>query len=107
MARQKLTKTSVEAIAPGPQDVVVWDTTLPGFGVRVKPTGVRSYIVQYRNRESGASKRLTIGQHGSLLTLEQAKKQARGASGRSHARQGSSRGTPDQTYRADHSRHGN
>jgi integrase len=78
MARQKLTKTSVEAIAPGPEDVVVWDLTLPGFGLRVKPTGVRSYIVQHRNRESGASKRLTIGQHGSLLTLEQAKKQARG-----------------------------
>jgi integrase len=78
MARQKLTKTSVEAIAPGPEDMVVWDIALPGFGLRVKPTGVRSYIVQYRNRESGTSKRLTIGQHGSLLTLDQAKKQARG-----------------------------
>ena len=77
MARQKLSKTAVEAITPGPEDIVVWDSALPGFGVRVKPTGVRSYIVQYRNRETGASKRLTIGQHGPLLTFEQARKQAR------------------------------
>src|SRR5215212_2083058 len=77
MARQKLSKTAVEAITPGKEDIVIWDAALPGFGVRVKPTGVRSYIVQYRNRETGASKRMTIGQHGPLLTFEQAKKQAR------------------------------
>jgi integrase len=55
----------------------VWDNTLPGFGVRVKPSGVRSYIIQYRNRNTSTSRRLTIGQHGPLLTLDQAKKQAR------------------------------
>jgi integrase len=77
MARQKLTKTSVEAIVPGPEDLVVWDAALPGFGVRVKPTGIRSYIVQYRNRETGASKRMTIGQHGPRLTFDQAKRRAR------------------------------
>jgi hypothetical protein len=60
MARQKLSKTVVEGIAPGAEDIVIWDTALPGFGVRVKPTGVRSYIVQYRNRETGASKRMTM-----------------------------------------------
>jgi len=63
---------------PGPAELVVWDTALPGFGIRIKPTGVRSYIVQYRTRDGGQSKRLTIGQHGQLLTFDQAKKQARG-----------------------------
>ncbi len=72
MARQKLSKTVVEGIVPGTEDTVIWDAALPGFGVRVKPTGVRSYIVQYRNRETGASKRLAIGQHGPFLTFEQA-----------------------------------
>jgi integrase len=77
MVAEKLTKTVVERIAAAEQDVVVWDETLPGFGIRVKPSGVRSYIIQYRNRTTGASKRLTIGQHGPLLTFDQAKKQAR------------------------------
>ena len=77
MARQKLTKTMVEATPPAHQDVVVWDEALPGFGVRVKPSGVRSYVVQYRSRESGASRRLTIGRHGPLLTFDRAKKRAR------------------------------
>src|SRR5215203_6207795 len=77
MAQQKLSKSKVEEISPAARDVVVWDTDLPGFGVRVKLTGVRSYIVQYRNRATGASKRMTIGQHGPLLTFDQAKRQAR------------------------------
>jgi hypothetical protein len=43
----------------------------------VKPGGVRSYIIQYGNRNTSASRRLTIEQHGPLLTFDQAKKQAR------------------------------
>jgi integrase len=77
MATLKLTKTVVESLEPSTQEQVVWDEALPGFGLRIKPTGVRSYIVQYRNRHTGASKRMTIGQHGPLLTFEQAKRQAR------------------------------
>jgi len=77
MIAEKLSKKIVERIAAAEQDIVVWDETLPGFGVRVKPSGIRSYIVQYRNRSTGASKRLTIGRHGPLLTFDQAKKQAR------------------------------
>jgi hypothetical protein len=77
MARQKLTKTFVEKVPTADHDVVVWDEALPGFGLRAKPTGVRSYIVQYRSRNTGASKRLTIGKHGPLLTFDQAKRQAR------------------------------
>ena len=77
MIAERLSKTVVEQISPAEQDIIVWDDTLPGFGIRVKPSGVRSYIVQYRNRTTGASKRLTIGRHGPLLTFEQAKKQTR------------------------------
>ena len=77
MAKRKLTKRTVECIVPADQEILVWDEALPGFGVRVKPSGVRSYIVQYRNRKTGASKRMTLGQHGPLMTFYQAKKQAR------------------------------
>jgi integrase len=75
--RQKLTKSVVESLTPASKDVVVWDTELPGFGVRVKPAGVRSYIVQYRDRQTGESRRKTIGRHGPLLSFHKARDQAR------------------------------
>jgi hypothetical protein len=52
MIAEKLSKTVVERIMAAARDVVVRDDALPGFGVRVKPSGVRSYIVQYRNRRN-------------------------------------------------------
>src|ERR1700693_6028722 len=77
MATQKLTKTAIEGFSRAEADYVVWDAELPGFGVRVKPSGVKSYVVQYRNRKTGASRRRTIGQHGPLLTFHKAREQAR------------------------------
>ena len=62
---------------PAETDYIVWDVELPGFGVRVKPSGVRSYVVQYRNRNTGTSRRKTLGQHGPLLTFHKARERAR------------------------------
>jgi integrase len=77
MPRQKVTKSVVEGLSPSDDDYVVWDAGIPGFGVRVKPSGVKSYVVQYRNRKTGASRRATIGQHGPLLTFHKARERAR------------------------------
>jgi hypothetical protein len=77
MAKQKLTKSAVESLACGSEDYVIWDSALPGFGIRVKPSNVKSYIVQYRNRKTGASRRKTLGQHGPLLTFHKAREHAR------------------------------
>src|SRR6202043_672393 len=77
MIAKRLSKAVVERISRAEQDLVVWDETLPGFGVRVKTSGMRSSPIQYRNRNSGVSKRLTIGQHCPLLNFDQAKNQAR------------------------------
>jgi hypothetical protein len=49
----------------------------PRFWRSGEASGVKSYIVQYRNRKTGASRRKTIGQHGPLLTFHKAKERAR------------------------------
>jgi integrase len=72
----KLTKRIVDATKPAPdREIFRWDSELRGFGLRVKPSGVKSYIIQYR-APTGTSRRMTIGQHG-LLTPEEARKEAK------------------------------
>jgi integrase len=72
----KLTKRALDAVRPkSAHDVFLWDDDLPGFGVRIKSSGVRSFIVQYRN-SSGASRRLTLGKFG-VLTPDEARKMAK------------------------------
>lgn len=71
-----LTKRTIDALkaAPG-EDLVVFDDQLPGFGVRVRPSGIKTYFIQYRN-EYGRSKRFKVGRHG-VLTPHQARVEAR------------------------------
>jgi len=70
----KLTKAQITSLKAGNQDQVIWDSSLPGFGVRVKPSGVKAFVLQYRNQH-GRSKRLTLGRVGQI-TLDQARKEA-------------------------------
>lgn len=65
----KITKRLVDALYAKDRDVFVWDSELRGFGVRAKPSGVKSYVVQYRNQQ-GRSRRITIGSHGRLAPTE-------------------------------------
>jgi integrase len=71
----KLTKRVVDGLKPATRDVFAWDGELRGFGVRVKPSGAASYIVQYRNAH-GRTRRLAIGKVGTL-TPEGARKLAK------------------------------
>jgi hypothetical protein len=45
MAGQRITKRVVDSLKIKPSEYAVWDATMPGFGVRVRPTGAMSYIV--------------------------------------------------------------
>lgn len=70
----KLTVRTVESVVPGSSDIFLWDTDLTGFGLRVKPTGLKTYFIQYRTK-GGTSRRYTIGRHG-VLKPEEARTRA-------------------------------
>ncbi len=66
----KLTKRVVDSLQPHRgRDVFAWDGEIRGFGVRVKPSGTKTYFIQYRNAE-GRTRRLVMGKHGILATEE-------------------------------------
>jgi len=69
--RVKLTKTVVEKAVPGTRPVLVHDTELRGFHLKVLPTGTRAYFYYYRTAD-GTERRPKIGDHGEI-TCEQAR----------------------------------
>lgn len=72
-----LTKRSVDAAEKREDRYILWDTDLKGFGVLVLPSGVKSFLVKYRNA-AGRQRRLTIGRYGAF-TVDQARAEARAA----------------------------
>src|SRR5215207_9867481 len=75
----KLTKRAVDAASPEPVRFTVWDDELKGFGLRVEPSGSKSYIVRYRPGAGGRTaplRQVVIGRHG-LFTPDEARRAAR------------------------------
>lgn len=73
-----LTKRTVDGCAPSDKRYDVWDSQVPGFGLRVGTSGVKTYVVRYRSDGGGRSaprRYVTVGRHGTL-TVEQARKKA-------------------------------
>jgi integrase len=74
----KLTKRVVDALSPRQKQYVEYDTDLTGFGVAVYPSGIKSWVCEYRPHGGGrgvAKKRVTLGKV-TQLTPEQARKTA-------------------------------
>lgn len=62
------------ALPAGKSEAIVWDDDLPGFGLRLRAGGKRTWIVQYRLGEK--QRRLTLGTPANLKP-EDARKAAR------------------------------
>jgi integrase len=84
--RIKLTKRTVDGLAPAEKDRVIFDADLPGFGVKITPSGRKVFLVQYRYPpgRSGRIRRYTIGAYGESLTPDQARSIAVQVRGKLH-----------------------
>ncbi len=71
----RLTKTIIDNAKTDGKDLLIWSRDPSGFGVRVKASGAKAFIVAYRNK-FGQQRRYTIGKVG-ILTVDEARKQAR------------------------------
>lgn len=70
----KLTKRMVDQLAADGRDRIVFDDELSGFGVRLKPSGAKSYVLRYR--AGGAQRSYTLGSCA-VLTPSEARRKAR------------------------------
>lgn len=71
----KLTKKVVDALPALPGgDYFAWDDTMPCFGVRVMPSGAKTFQAQYKI--GARTRRMSLGRYGTL-TVEQGRDLAR------------------------------
>ena len=79
-----LTKRNLDALEPTDKPWIAWDDKLSGFGVRVQPSGTRTFIANYRAGDGGRkapNKRVTLGRYG-RITPDQARRMAQELFGR-------------------------
>ncbi|MFC3569912.1 tyrosine-type recombinase/integrase [Paracoccus simplex] len=69
----KITKRLVDAAEARSAEYFVWDSEIPGFRLRVLPSGRKGYVVQYR--AGRRSRRISLGP-STVLTCEQARNRA-------------------------------
>lgn len=85
----KLTKRAVDGIEPGNAIGFWYDTDLKGFGLKVMPSGVMTWIVEYRPGAGGrgvSKRRMTLGKAGAL-TPDEARALAKDILAKVHAGQ--------------------
>ena len=68
-------KRTVDALEPREKAYIAFDREISGFGVRVMPSGVKTFVLEYRPGAGGrgvGKRRLTIGRFGAM-TCDQAR----------------------------------
>lgn len=83
--RTRITNTVVADALPRDKEYVIWDSAISGFGLRVRPTGGKSYIFTYRTAGGRAGKvqRVTIG-NAAKMKADPAREKAKALAGQHH-----------------------
>jgi integrase len=71
--RQRITKRLVDSLAPRDREFIVWDTDVRRFGIRVRCTGSKFYVLRFRI--GGHQRWVTIGEHGDPWTPDTAREE--------------------------------
>ena len=68
MDRKRISKRVVDSAHAGKAEYTVWDDALTGFGLRVRPSGVKSYVIVYRagTGRKAPVRKVTLGAVGKL-----------------------------------------
>ena len=74
MTKAKLSQAALDRLEKRQGDYVTWCGELRGFGVRMRPSGKKTFIVQYDFQ--GKSRKVSVGTYPTL-TLTQARERAR------------------------------
>ena len=70
--RWRLTDANIARLAPATREYMVWDTHCAGLGVRVRPSGHRSFV--YCPKGDGCARRITLGS-AALTSVGEARRQ--------------------------------
>jgi integrase len=79
MPTAKLSKRTADTASPSAKPYVLYDEALHGFGLRVMPSGHKTWVVEYRPTAGGrraSSRRMSLGS-AATVTADEARKQAR------------------------------
>ena len=68
--RRRLTDANIAKLAPKAREYTVWDAWHAGLGVRIRPSGHRSFV--YWRKGKGGTRRITLGS-AALLSVEEAR----------------------------------
>src|SRR5688500_1063744 len=78
---RRITKRMVDSLEPDGADYVAWDDQLTGFGVRVRASGRRVFVLKYREPNEAQTRRMTLGSFPAI-TPDEARRLATVALGR-------------------------
>lgn len=75
MPKLKLTKRAIDEAKPGERELLLWDTEVKGLGLKVLPSGSKTFVLFYRTAD-GTQRKPKVGEFGAI-TLDQAREIAR------------------------------